>query len=527
MKKIICITVVAMIFIATLGFTPYNTSDGDCSDNMEGSNPQRTNSFPNCNLEKSRLACKEIFKDLFAEYESPRSIQSVHDDIIVVNTHRFNEYETICIDMSNNKILWRKDAVSNIVCFNNSMYYIFDKKLYCCDLYSGEIRWEKEFDYSYYNSILACEDGFFLGLPGSLTCYNLETGDVVWTKEIKNPYPYTSYAEPNIAHKDGYIFYFFSGVYCIDAHTGELFWEQTKYSDSELFDKYLICYNCNSLLLSNESIIVSKGEFGFVTLNIDTGGIILESDYTMSTNYAIINDHLISDQPLSIVSIKDSRTIWESDVVRRTTSIKTTSDYIISIYDNLGKYMSTTDINNGKQLWIHEFKKSKRTRRLKMSNSRLYTLDDKKLYCFSPAPDSLIFQIGSNTYKPDNDEKIEMDSEPTILQDRTYLPARYVCEPLGGQVFWDGEERKVTCKLVAPDNAETKDYKENIVELWIGKSTAKLNGVEVQIDSNNPDVVPTIINDRTMVPMRFLAESLGCEVEWLAESKEIILTYTP
>ncbi len=139
-------------------------------------------------------------------------------------------------------------------------------------------------------------------------------------------------------------------------------------------------------------------------------------------------------------------------------------------------------------------------------------------------PLTLKFKIDEMFYEL-NDEQIQMDSEPTILQNRTYLPARYVTEPLGGQVFWDSEERKVTCKLVAPDNAETEDYKENIVELWIGKSTAKINGVEVQIDPNNPDVVPTIINDRTMVPMRFLAESLDCSVEWIAESKEIILTY--
>jgi len=36
-----------------------------------------------------------------------------------------------------------------------------------------------------------------------------------------------------------------------------------------------------------------------------------------------------------------------------------------------------------------------------------------------------------------------------------------------------------------------------------------------------------IVSGRTMVPMRFLAESLGCEVEWVATTKEIILTYVP
>ncbi len=92
-------------------------------------------------------------------------------------------------------------------------------------------------------------------------------------------------------------------------------------------------------------------------------------------------------------------------------------------------------------------------------------------------------------------------------------------------MFWDGDERKVTCKLVSPDNHKTEEYKENIVELWIDKPTARVNGVEVQIDPDNPDVVPTIINDRTMVPMSFLAESLGCEVEWVPDTKDVIITY--
>jgi len=126
---------------------------------------------------------------------------------------------------------------------------------------------------------------------------------------------------------------------------------------------------------------------------------------------------------------------------------------------------------------------------------------------------SLSFAVSSNEMKIGN-INYKMDTAPTIVNDRTLLPARYVTEPLGGGVTWDGYEKKVVCKLA-----------DKTVEFWIGKPVAKINGVEVQIDPNNLDVVPTIINDRTMVPMRFLAESLGCEVEWIYKTKEIILTY--
>lgn len=149
----------------------------------------------------------------------------------------------------------------------------------------------------------------------------------------------------------------------------------------------------------------------------------------------------------------------------------------------------------------------------------LIVSEDGNLYCFGNRID-ITFQINSDTYqrndsdKEKNLEEIRMDVAPVIQNGRTLLPARYLVEPLGGEALWDGDERKVTCNL-----------SDKIVELWIDKPTARVNGVEVQIDADNPDVVPTIINDRTMVPMRFIAESLGCEVEWISDTQEIKVTY--
>ncbi len=134
-----------------------------------------------------------------------------------------------------------------------------------------------------------------------------------------------------------------------------------------------------------------------------------------------------------------------------------------------------------------------------------------------PEPDvtTLEFQIDRMSYLLDGNQR-DIDVAPVIKNGRTLLPARYVTEPLGGDVAWDGGAKKVVCMLG-----------DNTVELWIDMPNARVNGSVIPIDPDNPDVVPTIINDRTMVPMRFLAESLGCEVEWIAETKEIILTYAP
>lgn len=59
----------------------------------------------------------------------------------------------------------------------------------------------------------------------------------------------------------------------------------------------------------------------------------------------------------------------------------------------------------------------------------------------------------------------------------------------------------------------------NKIEMWIGQTQAFVNGEARWLDSP-----PTIINGRTLVPVRFIAESLGCEVDWAPESRRITLT---
>ena len=125
----------------------------------------------------------------------------------------------------------------------------------------------------------------------------------------------------------------------------------------------------------------------------------------------------------------------------------------------------------------------------------------------------LMLQIGNlNMYINDNPQQI--DVPPTIVEGRTLLPIRWVAEPLGAEVEWDGDEKKVTVTL-----------KNTTIELWIGKNIAKVNGVDTPIDPSNPKVVPMIISGRTMLPVRFVAENLGCKVDWDQDTKTVTITY--
>ena len=127
----------------------------------------------------------------------------------------------------------------------------------------------------------------------------------------------------------------------------------------------------------------------------------------------------------------------------------------------------------------------------------------------------IILQIGNTSFTV-NGVTNTFDAPPVIKNNRTLLPIRAVVEALGGTVSWDATERKVTITLSS-----------TTIELWIGKNTAMVNSVNKPIDPSNNKVVPEIINSRTMLPLRFVAENIGATVEWDGTNQTITITYQP
>ncbi|HEX9059606.1 MAG TPA: copper amine oxidase N-terminal domain-containing protein, partial [Clostridia bacterium] len=113
-----------------------------------------------------------------------------------------------------------------------------------------------------------------------------------------------------------------------------------------------------------------------------------------------------------------------------------------------------------------------------------------------------VFDINGITFKDDGVEA----TAPEIREGRTFVPLRFIVENMDGEVQWDGQLKKITIKA-----------KENTIVLKIGEKTIWENGVPKSIDA-----APVIVNGRTIVPVRFIAESLGMKVDWL-ESDQIIL----
>lgn len=109
-------------------------------------------------------------------------------------------------------------------------------------------------------------------------------------------------------------------------------------------------------------------------------------------------------------------------------------------------------------------------------------------------------QIGSRIVNVDN-EAVIYDAAPVIRNDRTLVPIRIVTETLGGKVDWYGATKEVTLNI---------DGKE--IKMTIGKTLEKYG------------VAPVIIDGRTFVPVRFVADELGATVAWDDATKTVTIT---
>lgn len=107
-----------------------------------------------------------------------------------------------------------------------------------------------------------------------------------------------------------------------------------------------------------------------------------------------------------------------------------------------------------------------------------------------------------------NGSHLIFDTPPVIDNGRVLIPLRAIFEPLGAAVHWDSTSQTVTA---------VKGYQ--TFQLRIGAKTASNNGKSIDLD-----VPAKIVNGRTLVPVRFVSEALGCDVEWAAETQTVVIS---
>ena len=109
-----------------------------------------------------------------------------------------------------------------------------------------------------------------------------------------------------------------------------------------------------------------------------------------------------------------------------------------------------------------------------------------------------------------NDQPVYFEGQgPAVVEGRTLVPVRGVFETLGFEVEWNDVTGIATLT--------SDDY---VVVVTIGSSTFTTNGA-----SHTLDVSAQIIGGRTMLPIRFVLESVGYTMDWDDATRTVIISY--
>lgn len=238
-------------------------------------------------------------------------------------------------------------------------------------------------------------------------------------------------------------------------------------------------------------------DLGENTINISA------TDLAGNKTYQTIT--IILDTTVPMLSVT-SPGEWDTIKTKEITVTGNVSPYNTEVYIN-NKKVSVS--NNGE--FAYSFVPEIKGSLIPIKVKAIYPLSRKSAektitVIYDPALFEVVFTVDSHTALVNNEQK-KMDVAPFIdkSSNRTLVPVRFVTEFLGGEVSWDGEKREVTIQISGKE-----------IKLQIGSSTAYVNGVAIKLDQ------PAIIKEnRTFVPLRFVAETFGLIVNWDSNTRSI------
>lgn len=108
---------------------------------------------------------------------------------------------------------------------------------------------------------------------------------------------------------------------------------------------------------------------------------------------------------------------------------------------------------------------------------------------------------------------MQFEQPAVIINSKTMVPLRAIFEELDAEITWDGATQTVTAVRKLDDDTTTT------IKLVIGSKIAYRNGHKIELEQ-----APVIVNSRTMVPVRFVAEALNANVKWDGATRTVAIT---
>jgi len=134
-------------------------------------------------------------------------------------------------------------------------------------------------------------------------------------------------------------------------------------------------------------------------------------------------------------------------------------------------------------------------------------------------------------------EQLEFDVPPQIIDNRTMVPMRAIFEALGKYVMWFDDEYEIAHIL---EEALTEFAEYGFWNLYSPAIMAMTLSSAVVLQIDNPmmlaqlsrwevswvelEVLPQIVDNRTLVPVRAISEGLNAEVDWCGDMRTVTIT---
>jgi len=146
---------------------------------------------------------------------------------------------------------------------------------------------------------------------------------------------------------------------------------------------------------------------------------------------------------------------------------------------------------------------------IKQRTDSLESISDLRSSLFGSGIEAKALVISFDSIKVIIDGELQQfEQPPVVVNGTTLVPMRAIFERLGAKVEWNQQQRSV--KATKGDTT---------IELKLGSNVAKKNGQDVKLD-----VPAQTKNNYTMVPLRFISESLGANVMWNGKTSTVIIT---
>ena len=114
-----------------------------------------------------------------------------------------------------------------------------------------------------------------------------------------------------------------------------------------------------------------------------------------------------------------------------------------------------------------------------------------------------------------NGRQLSFDQPPVAMNNRVLVPMRAIFEALGATVEWNAEKQTIL-------GNRDSDRVTILLELDVPMMAKQVNGGAITF--TELDVAPTALNNRTLVPVRVIAETFGCDVQWDGATQTVTIT---